>query len=113
MSSKGEVDLSKMLSLIPPASAIYSKQSKAIERRVKLVYDENLKEGELRLSKKLATSLGITGEAEVAVSGKIRLRLKAVIDENIDDEVTVWANPGEMESVGIANNSMVTLRAPR
>ncbi len=112
-SEEGKPDISKMLSFIPAASTLYSKQSKVQEKRVKLVYDESVERGSLRISKRLATTLGITDQAEVAVGGKTRLRLKAVIDESTNDDVTIWANPDEMKEHGIADGSTVSVRASR
>lgn len=110
---EGKVDIGKMLSFIPPASTIYSKQSKIQEKRVKLIHDAAVEQGTLRISKKLATELGITDEAEIAVGGKIRLRLKAAIDESTDDDTSVWANPDEMREHGIADRSTVSVRSPK
>ena len=112
--SSDKVDVTKMLSFIPPASAVYSRQAKYTEKRVKLVYDSSLNQGTLRLSKKLATLLGITDEAEVSVGGgRVRVRLKAVIDEGTEDDTVVWANPDDMRPRGVADGSTVVVRAPR
>lgn len=112
--SSDKVDVAKMLSFIPPASAVYSRQVKYSEKRVKLVYDASLNQGTVRLSKKLASLLGITDEAEISVGGgRVRLRFKAVIDEGTEDDTTVWVNPEDVRPRGVADGSTVVVRAPR
>ncbi|MGC9071981.1 MAG: hypothetical protein ACP5HK_04720 [Acidilobus sp.] len=114
MSSEEKVDVGKMLSFIPPASAIYSRQLKITEKRVKLNYDPSVEEGSLAISKKLATELGITNKVELSVGGgRVRVVLSAVIDESSDDDTNVRANPDEMKVKGIADKSTVVVRGPR
>ncbi|MCG2881819.1 MAG: hypothetical protein L7G91_03750 [Acidilobus sp.] len=115
MSEQGEkVDISKMLSFIPPASAVYSRELKVTEKRVRLNYSPDVQEGSILLSKKLASELGIKDKVEVSVGGgRRRLTLIAVIDENSSDDTNVYANPDQMKTLGIADKSTVVVRAPR
>lgn len=114
MSSEEKIDVEKMLSFIPSASSIYSRQVKVTEKRVKLIYDAAVEEGKLVLSKRLATQLGITDRAEISVgSGRVRVTLAAVIDESSSDDTVVKANPDQMRSLGVADGSTVVVRAPR
>ena len=115
MSEQGErVDVSKMLSFIPPASAVYSRELKVTEKRVRLNYSPDVQEGSMLLSKKLASELGIKDKVEVSVGGgRKRLTLIAVIDENSSDDTNVYANPDQMRTLGIADKSTVVVRAPR
>ncbi|MFP3231686.1 MAG: hypothetical protein RXN88_03935 [Acidilobus sp.] len=112
-SDQEKVDVNKMLSFIPSASTIYSKKSRISEKRVKLVHDQGVEQGTIKLSKNLASELGIVDEVELAVGGKLRLRFKVAIDDSIGDDTTVWANPDEMKERGVADGSTVTVRAPR
>ncbi len=114
MSSGEKVDISKMLSFIPPASSVYSRELKVTEKRVKLLYDPSVEEGKLVLSKKLAGELGITDRVEMSVGGgRVKKTLAAVIDEMSGDDTSVRANPDEMKSLGVADRSTVVVRSPR
>ncbi len=114
MSSEEKVGVDKMLSFIPPASSIYSRQVKISEKRVRLGYDQSVEEGKLMMSKKLAAQLGIIDRVELSVGGgRVRVVLAAVLDESSTDDTSVRANPDQMKALGVADGSTVVVRAPR
>jgi anaerobic selenocysteine-containing dehydrogenase len=105
----GRRDIKSLVSIIPPPQSLMSKQVKVKERRVKLKYNSSVNADELYLSKALAEELGIKDIACIAVAGKKRIELKAVISDKVPPN-EVWANPDVMKSKGIADNSIVTVR---
>ncbi|MDP8003405.1 MAG: hypothetical protein ACP5I6_04165 [Caldisphaera sp.] len=107
----GKADISKALSVIPPATSLKGKGKKISEKRIRISYDSSLEKGEAKISKKLAQDLGIQKELELVIAGKKKFVMKAVIDEGIKDDNKVFANPDEMKDEGIADNSIATVRA--
>jgi anaerobic selenocysteine-containing dehydrogenase len=105
----GKRDIKSLVSIIPPPQSLMSKQVKVKERRVRLKYNNSVNADELYLSKALAEELGIKDIACIAVAGKKRIELKAVISDKVPPN-EVWANPDAMKSKGIADNSIVTVR---
>lgn len=114
MSSEGgelgkKRDIKALLSVIPPAEALRKqKEGGARERRIKLRYGESVKQGTLHINPALAKELSISDYAEVSVHGR-RVRLKVVLDEGVPPS-EIWGS-SDLKSYGIADNSIVTLRA--
>lgn len=102
-------DIKAFLSVVPPAEALRKQKEGGVrERRIKLRYSESVKQGTLHINPVLAKELSIADYAEISVHGR-RVKLKVVLDEGVP--------PGEirsssdLKSYGIADNSIVTLRA--
>ncbi|MEM1927318.1 MAG: hypothetical protein QXS85_01070 [Acidilobaceae archaeon] len=113
---KTEPDKSRIrhiLSRIPPPSALRESQERAVrERRLRIVYDSSVKPGYAKVHTSLAKSLGVESYLEVVAAGKDPLVLKAILEDSVE-EARVHVNPEEMKTHGIADNSIVTVRAAR
>jgi hypothetical protein len=106
-----KADLSKALSIIPPASSLKEKGKKVIEKRLRISYDDSVEKGTAKLSKKLATQLGIQKRLEMVIASKKKLMFDAQIDDSIQEESKVFVNPEQMKDEGVADNSIVTIRS--
>ncbi len=106
-----KADLSKALSIIPPASSLREKGKKVIERRLRISYDESVDKGNVKLSKKLASQLGIQKKLEMVIASKKKFVFDSQIDESIQEDSKIFVNPDEMKEKGVADNSIVTIRA--
>jgi hypothetical protein len=106
-----KADLAKALSIIPPASSLKEKGKKVIEKRLRISYDESVEHGNVKLSKKLASQLGIQKKLEMVIASKKKLMLDAQIDDSIQEELKVFVNSEQMKEEGVADNSIVTIRS--
>ncbi|MEB2793034.1 MAG: hypothetical protein G5Z42_03220 [Caldisphaeraceae archaeon] len=106
----GKPDLSKALSIIPPAASLKESGGKQREKRVKISYDQDVGEDAAKVSKKLADELGISSKIEIVVAGKKKFVMKAIIDETIDEMNKVYVNPDIMRDEGVSDNSIATIR---
>lgn len=106
-----KTDVSKLVSIIPPASELFKKEKVISEKRIRVKYDQSLPEDQLKIHKDLATMLGLKqgDSVELVVAGKKKLVFKAVIADNVDQEV-VFCNPNILVKNGVADNSIVTVR---
>jgi len=110
--SSRKVDVSKLVSIIPPPSELKKREEKKIiEKRIRIRYDESLPEGVARLSKELASYLGINENdlIEIVVGGKRKFVFKTVIDEKVEAN-TVYCYPEELRERGVADYSIATVR---
>ncbi len=98
-----------MVSVVPSPQSLRAKESKVKEKRIKLRYNEGVKEDEIHISKKLADELGIKDFLYVAVPGRKSMKFKAVIRDDVPYN-EVWGHPDIMKLRGIADNSVVTVR---
>lgn len=109
---KKKIDLKSALAVIPPASQLYREEKKLRERRIRLRFRNELKEGIAKVNPVLAKELEITEKVEVVVAGRRRL----IYNVDLDDEVPVseiWVNGEKLPELGIADNTIVTVRAYR
>ncbi|MEM0122036.1 MAG: hypothetical protein QXG79_01395 [Saccharolobus sp.] len=106
-----KVDIKKLVSVIPPASALKGSKSPPKEKRVKIRKRNDVEKGFALISTKLAKELGITDNLELSVKGK-RLKLKAIIQEGVPD-LEIWASPEDLVTLGIEDNSAITVRASK
>ncbi|MCX8196042.1 MAG: hypothetical protein N3F67_03065 [Acidilobaceae archaeon] len=109
---EGRERIARMLDVLPSASALAGEQKQLREKRVRLKFEEAVEKGHARISAKLARALGITDKLEVVVAGRTRLLLQAIIDESLEEE-RVFVNPSPLLEKGVADNSIVTVRAAR
>jgi len=107
-------DISKLVSIVPPASELKKKEKTLSEKRLRVKYDESLKEPIAKIPKPIAGMLGIKdgGSVEVVVAGRKKFMFKAVIIES-QEENTVYLYPEELKINGVADNSIATLRKSR
>lgn len=81
-----------------------------MELRRRIVYDESLQPGEAAVPRTLKEELGIEDTVEIVVAGKRRLTFKAKEVESDVERVLVC--PEDMKILGIATNSIATIRKP-
>lgn len=107
-----KADIKAALSLIPPASALKSRERRLLEKRVRLKYDSSLKREEARVNPQLARELDIKDKLEIVVAGRHRFVFRAVIDDEVEYN-RIHVNPELMEENGVADNSIATIRSYR
>ncbi|ADG91443.1 hypothetical protein [Thermosphaera aggregans] len=107
-------DISKLVSIVPPASELKKKEKILSEKRLRVKYDESLKEPIAKIPKPIAGMLGIKDgdSVEVVVAGRKKFMFKAVIIES-QEENTIYVYPEELKINGVADNSIATLRKSR
>ncbi|MFZ8791643.1 MAG: hypothetical protein ACO2OS_05125 [Thermosphaera aggregans] len=107
-------DISKLVSIVPPASELKKKEKTLSEKRLRVKYDESLKEPIAKIPKPIAGMLGIKDgdSVEVVVAGRKKFVFKAVIIES-QEENTIYVYPEELKMNGVADNSIATLRKSR
>jgi len=107
-------DISKLVSIVPPASELKKKEKILSEKRLRVKYDESLKEPIAKIPKPIAAMLGIKDgdSVEVVVAGRKKFMFKAVIIES-QEENTIYVHPEELKINGVADNSIATLRKSR
>ncbi|MGC8953569.1 hypothetical protein [Desulfurococcus amylolyticus] len=106
-----KIDVSKLVSIIPPASELKKKEKKLTEKRVRIRFDRTLNEPIAKIPSALASMLDIKNDerVEVVVAGRKRFEFKALVFESTDENV-VYVYPGEIEKNGVADNSIATIR---
>jgi hypothetical protein len=85
--------------------------SKVPEKRLRVRRIEGVDEGMAKMNSFMMKQLQITDKIEVVVAGKRKCILTVVADDNVPER-EVWANPAQMASLGIADNSIATIRRP-
>ncbi len=111
---KKKVDVSKLVSIIPPPSQLKQQTKKIVEKRIRIKYDESLPENTARVSKELAKLIGISenDSIEIVVAGKKKFVFRALIVDDIESN-TVYCYPEELRENGVADNSIATIRRAR
>lgn len=115
-SSKGDEagkkpDIIKLLTIVPPASELKQAKAKVVERRVRVIYDDQLPKDVAKISQELANEIRVSeGDlVEVVVGGKKKFVYKVLIASGIQFN-TVLCNSEELKLNGVANNSIATIR---
>ncbi|MEA2071802.1 MAG: hypothetical protein U9O98_11005 [Asgard group archaeon] len=80
------------------------------ERRLRILHDESVKEGELKIHPELKDELDIKTKAEIVVA-KRRFTFKVISRKSIESN-KIYGNPNDLMSKGIQDNSIATIRAP-
>jgi len=106
-----KLDIKALVAVIPPASSLGKEKVKR-ERRIRVRALPDVKEGFAKINPTLAKELGVTAVLEVVVARKRKLKLTAIIDENVPVN-EVWCNLEQLKEEGIANNSIATVRAAK
>lgn len=104
-------DIIKLLTIVPPASELKQAKAKVIERRVRVIYDDQLPKDVAKISQELASEIRVSegDSVEVVVGGKKKFVYKALIASGIQFN-TVYCNSEELRLNGVANNSIATIR---
>ncbi len=106
-----KLDIAKLLTIVPPASELKQAKAKVVERRVRIVYDDQLPKDVAKISQELANEIRVSeGDfVEVVVGGRKKFTYKALIASGIQYN-TVFCNSEELKLNGVANNSIATIR---
>ena len=86
------------------------------ERRLRVRRSKNVDEGKARINPELAQELEIKDKVEIVVVGGGSRERRYVFDVILDVNVPkneVWCNENELKRLGIADNTMATVRAFR
>lgn len=92
-----------------PNFLIMAQQVQRKEKRLRIKYSENIKEGKAVINEKLAKELDIKDSLEVVVGGKKKLVLAAILSQDTPND-QILVNPLQAKSSGIADNSIATIR---
>lgn len=109
---KSKIDVSKLLTIVPPASEILgSKKKQLVEKRIRIKFDRSLSKPIVRIPRSLAQELGIkSGDmVEVVVAGKKKARFTADVVEDLSENLVI-VYPDELEKQGVSDNSIATIR---
>jgi len=109
---KKKIDVRTALSLIPPATQLFGQQKKPRERRIRLRFHDELKEGVAKVNPELLKEIGEGEYIEIVVAGRHRFRYRVELDENVSVN-EVWVNGANLPEYGIADNSIATVRVAR
>ena len=82
----------------------------AKEKRLRIFHDETALAGELIIHTNLKDELEIKTKAEIVVA-KRRFIFKVKALKTVE-EFKIFGNPEDLQSKGIHNNSIATIRAP-
>lgn len=106
-----KVDISKLVSIIPPASELFKKERKLSEKRIRIRFDSSLSPDIAKVPSALAKLLDIKDKdaVEIVVAGRKKFRLQAAVFESQEENV-VFVPPAEFEKNGVADNSIATIR---
>ncbi len=105
-------DIRSLLQMIPPASQLFGEEKRVRERRIRLRFHNELKEGVAKINPQLARELGISDKVEVVVAHRHRYVFSVVLDEDVP-VTEIWVNGEKLVHEGVADNSIVTVRAYR
>ncbi|AEM39562.1 hypothetical protein Pyrfu_1706 [Pyrolobus fumarii 1A] len=109
---KKKRDIRTLLQMIPPASQLFGEQKRVSERRIRMKFHDELKEGIAKINPQLARELGIKDKVEVVVAHRHRFVFNAVLDDEVPVN-EIWVNGEKLREEGVADNSIVTVRAYR
>ncbi|MET1100999.1 MAG: hypothetical protein ABWW69_00760 [Pyrodictiaceae archaeon] len=107
-----KIDIRTALSIIPPASQLFREEKRPRERRIRLRFHNELKEGVAKINPELAKELGIHEKVEVVVAHRRRFTYKVELDNNVPSN-EVWVNGAKLPEYGVSDNSIATIRAAR
>ncbi len=106
----GEKRISRLIDIIPPASALKETRKVLKEKRIRIKYDPSVKPDSAKLNSSLAKVLNVTDKIELVVAGRAKFVLNAVVDDGIEAD-RVHVNPDVMRREGVSDNSIATIRA--
>jgi hypothetical protein len=103
-------------SFLRPDTYIKEERKEVRERRLRVRRRDDVEEGKAMLNPQIASELGIAGKVELVLVGGGSRERRYVMDAILNDKVPrgeVWCNANELRRLGIADNSIATVRAPR
>ncbi|MCC6013308.1 MAG: hypothetical protein LM593_02970 [Candidatus Verstraetearchaeota archaeon] len=80
------------------------------EKRLRIRRVDGIEKGTCKMNSETYNYLKITDKIEIIVAGKKKIELNAFPFSDVPEN-EVWANPDEMKLVGIADNTIATVRA--
>ncbi|MEM0265193.1 MAG: hypothetical protein QXP13_04315 [Candidatus Methanomethylicia archaeon] len=81
------------------------------EKRLRIRRVDGVENGMAKMNSAMVKQLQISDKIEVVIAGKRKCILTVLVDDNVPER-EVWANPAQMVSLGIADNSIATIRRP-
>jgi hypothetical protein len=109
---KRKIDVRTALSLVPPATQLFGQQKKPRERRIRLRFHNELKEGIAKVNPELMKEIGEGEYVEIVVAGRHKFTYKVELDENVPVN-EVWVNGAKLPEYGVSDNSIATIRVIR
>jgi hypothetical protein len=103
-------------SFLRPDTYVKEERKEVRERRLRVRRRDDVEEGKAMLNPQIASELGIAGKVELVLVGGGSRERRYVMDVVLNDKVPrgeVWCNADELRRLGIADNSIATVRAPR
>jgi len=96
--------------MIPPASQILGREKKLRERRVRLRFHEEVREGVAKVNPELLSEIGEAEQVEVVVAHRHKFRYRVEVDDNVPPH-EIWVNGSGLPEQGVADNTIATVRA--
>jgi len=81
------------------------------EKRLRVRRVDGIDSGMAKMNSNMMKQLQISDKIEIVIAGKRKCILTVLADDNVPER-EVWANPNQMASLGIADNSIATIRRP-
>jgi len=86
--------------------------SQRLERRLRIRRKEEVAEGKAWMNPRMMAELSILSEIEVVIAGKRHFYFYVVPKEDVPVN-EVWCNSDQLKTLGIADNTIATVRAKR
>ncbi|WP_069806932.1 hypothetical protein [Vulcanisaeta thermophila] len=103
-------------SFLTPSGIKGEEERKRSERRLRIRRRGDVDEGKAKMNPEVMRELSITDKVEVVLVGGGSRERRYVFTVIPSDDVPrneVWCNEEEMRRLGVADNSIATVRAPR
>ncbi|ALL00637.1 hypothetical protein Pyrde_0587 [Pyrodictium delaneyi] len=104
-----KIDVRSALALIPPASQLLGREKKQRERRVRLRFHDELKEGIAKVNPELLKEIGEGEYIEIVVAHRHKFRYRVEKDDSVPPN-EVWVNGAKLPEYGVSDNTIVTVR---
>ena len=107
-----KIDVKAALAMIPPASQVLGRERKARERRIRLRFHNELREGIAKLNPELLNEIGEAEYIEIVVAHRHKFRYRVEVSEEVPPN-EVWVNGEKLPEYGVSDNTVATVRALR
>jgi hypothetical protein len=106
-----KISVIETLKVIPPPSMLReSKKKQIVEKRIRVRRVDNIEEGKAKINPLLAKELGVGDDmVEIVVAGRKSLQLSPILDEGVPQN-EVWVNAEILKTLGIADNTIATIK---
>ncbi len=101
---------------LKPETFVKEEKKERKERRIRVRRRRDVDEGKAKINPELAKELDIRDKVEIVVVGGGSRERKYVFTVVLDESVPkneVWCNENELRKLGVADNTMATVRAHR